>query len=76
MQKAQQKHSVAYSKDLQKLLSISQLVKERITLNICLIKMWVKEILSSHTGMLSCKRICGMLGWITCLIVALYATSY
>lgn len=38
--------------------------------------MWVKEILSSHTGMLSCKRICGMLGWITCLIVALYATLY
>lgn len=36
--------------------------------------MWVKEVLSSHTGMLSCKRICGLLGWIVCLIVALYGT--
>lgn len=34
---------------------------------------WLKEMLSAKSGQASSKRVCGLLGWLVCLGIAIYA---
>lgn len=35
---------------------------------------WIKEIFSASNGQLSSKRVCGVLGFIICIIILCYCT--
>ena len=38
------------------------------------IKQIIKSILSSATGSISSKRLCGIIGWLVCLGICIYCT--
>lgn len=35
---------------------------------------WIREILSARSGQLSSKRVCGVIGFLSCLVLGIVAT--